>query len=63
MTDYSERLGIQNKCFELFFYCLENDIYYSSKSELMDLAVILLEYMQNTKKDFMDFAESINFLQ
>lgn len=52
ITAHSERLGIIKECFSLLSYCLVNDAYSKTKTELFDFGIVLEEYIINTKKEF-----------
>lgn len=63
MTGFSERLGIACGCYKLLFFNIEQNSYNESVSELWDAALVLEEYLQNTKKKFMELAENLDALE
>lgn len=62
LNEYLGDLGILKSTYNLFTYCLEEEIYVESKSEIDSFAYILQLYVQKLKSDFGNFLQEENLL-
>lgn len=62
LNEYLGDLGILKSTYNLFLYCLENEIYVYTKSEIDSFAYILQLYIQKLKSDFANFLQEENLL-
>ncbi len=62
MTQHAMRLGIIEDGISVYCCCLEQETYKDSITELWNLGVILQEYITQTKKEFIEFANETEML-
>ena len=62
LNEYLGDLGILKSTYNLFLYCLEEEIYVESKIEIDSFAYILQLYVQKLKSDFGNFLKEENLL-
>lgn len=62
LNEYFGDLGILKSTYNLFMYCLEEEIYVDTKSEIDSFAYVLQLYVQKLKSDFGNFLQDENLL-
>lgn len=61
LKNHASRLWTFQYCFSLFLFCIENEIYRDTKSEIHCFGEILKEYLAETKKKYNNIENHLEF--